>query len=289
MKECPHCGGQIRPSVIRCTHCGGSVRDDPRGPGAARAPSTAAGPRGASAASATDVGGSAVASPTTATRPAPAPTRPPADPWATPAVRANAHAAPTFEPTPVLRARAEGVRRVDLPLLLASVLAAAAGALAYTSLALPWVNAQMTTEGARSNPKLVAAMTFRGSDSFAGRVGLGIAVALGALGILWLWYALDRGVDLPVIAHPALGLVAGLVAGLVVVFAQMGYFFWDDAFITYARRAGMSSEAMRDLLDAQPSPTIAVEQLDGVLRFASAAGLAFAAGVVAWWSQRRRG
>ena len=288
MKDCPHCGGQIRPSVIRCTHCGTSLVDESQGSGVGTAT------RGAAASA---VGGRPVAAtpavptaipatPKVTATPPRTPAEPAADLWATPPAGVGAQRRPPLGSRIEAASSPVRIRQTDPLLMVGGVLAAAAGAVTYSSLSAPWAHARISDASASTN--LVAEMTFRGSDSIAGRVGLVLAIALGLLGLLWFWYGLDGGVRVPAIAHPASALIAACVAGVLVAFAGIGYFFWNDAFVGYARDAGMTRRAMRDLLDAQPSPTITVERLGGVLRFGAAAGLAALAGVVAWWSQPRR-
>ena len=170
---------------------------------------------------------------------------------------------------------------------MSGALAAAAGALAYSSLSTPWVHARIsdTEHGAR----FVAELTFRGTDSIAGQAGLVLAVALGLLGLLWFWYGLDQNAHLPAIAHPAWVLVVGLLALGVLTFAAIGTSAWRDAFVTYADDAGLDKRAMQELLAARSSAVIVVERVGGVLRFGAAAGLALLAGALAWRAERPRG
>jgi hypothetical protein len=282
MKACPHCGGQIRPSVIRCTQCGMSLTGDREGSGGgAVAVSEVAGSGGRRPVAAPARIPTAAQAPTAAAKPAHGSTELPIDVWAVSAPRVRPHRPP---PTGS-RTGGASIRRTDLPLMAAGVLAAAAGALAYSALAVPWVHARISDA---TGSHLAAEITLRGSDSIAGRAGVGIAIALGLLGLVWFWYGLDRGVGVPAIAHPASALIVALIAGIVVIFAAIGYLFWNDALVASAREAGMTKRAMRDLLDARPAPTIAIERLAGVLRFAAAAGLALLAGAVAWRAERRR-
>lgn len=280
MRTCPHCGGQIRPSVIRCVHCGTSLdageATTPLDAGIGTADRTGGHP----------APGSALASARTAEAP-PTPRSVP-DPWVTPPPRSDAQASLALtmrsgagHAVPTKRWRA------DAALTGAAVLAAAAAVTAYSSLPLPWVRAELATRS--DAPGVVADMTFRGSDAFAATVGSAIAVALLVLGLVWFWYALDRGMSLPVLGHPLLALLAVAVGVAVLAFSRLGYFFWDDAFVAHAREAGMTKAAMRDLLGSAPTPTIAVEPLGGVYRFGTALLLALGAGLVAWWSQRQRG
>jgi hypothetical protein len=171
--------------------------------------------------------------------------------------------------------------------MLAGLLGLGAAAITYSSLALPWVRAQVIVV-TETDRKVMADLVFRGSDSLAGKLGLGIAVAFAVMGLLWFWYGLDRGVHVPVFASPGLGMLVAAVGGVVTVFARMGYFFWDDAFVEHARKARMSDEAMRSLLDQRPAPLRETQGLTGSNRFTLGIALAAVAALIAWWSQRRR-
>ncbi len=252
--------------MIRCVHCGTSLRE---GPDITPAVPSAIG----SPADALD-GARAVDA-----RPAPVP--PPADPWAIPAFQGSRR--PATEHTRAKRA----VRHLDLALSVAGIAAVGAAIVAYSSLSMPWVDGQIVTMGDRG-ARVVADLVFQGSDVMRGRVVLGVAAVLLVLGALWFWYSLDLGATLPAFAHPLIALLAAATAGAVLGFSRLGSLFWGDAFVARAREAGLSKDAMRELLDARPAPLVEVEQLGGSYRFGVAAALALAAAGLAWWSQRRR-
>ena len=286
MKTCPHCGGEVRPSVITCVHCGTSLsgETEPAAVAAVGAPAPA------------QVG----ASEPLASGPVPASERPrpvpstsvfaPAggDVWVTPSGRADRHGGPSPGDLSELPVPFALRRRADRHLLVGGLLGLAAAVVTYTSLPLAWVTASITTVDDRLRTHVLAELTFRGSDAFAGKIGLGIAVALAVLGLVWFWYGLDRGATLPRLASPWYAALAAAVGSIVVAFAQFGFFFWDDAFVAHAREAGMTRKAMRTLLDAHPAPIVEVQQLSGVVRFGAGTALALVAGLVALWSQRRR-
>lgn len=299
MKTCPHCGGELRPSVIKCVHCGSRLDEPqparvPAGARATGAPIPAGGPSvsGAPAPSAAAAG--APVHPGTRDRtPAPPPSvfDPPkpasADPWATPSERsATTDAAQPIAPAPVVTARSP--RRVDLALVPAGALALAAAAVAATSLSLPWVTATLSTTGPRGKLREVAALPFFADDAIARHLVLGVAVVVGLLGLLWFWYGLDRGVQLPVFAHPGLAALAGVVGWGTVGLTRLGAFFWQSGFVAHAREAGLTKEAMRALLDDHETRVMAFSAEAGTGRFALAASLALLAGLLAWWSQRER-
>jgi hypothetical protein len=288
MKTCPHCGGEIRPSVVKCVHCGRMLKEpaEPAGVGAPTAPPTVAG---------------AVTSPTasgTLVRPPPSPSSGAAEePWVTPATRADTEASPWTPPPPAI-IHAPGqppiahsrTRGVDVPLMVSGLLLLVSAAVTYISLSTPWVQVRLLTdpEGALA-PKEMADLSLTAQDSLAGRIGLGLAVAFAAWGLLWFWYSLDRGATLPSFAHPGwatLGAVAGLA---VAMFARVGYLFWDDGLVQHARQAGLTRAEMQEILAQRPAPTIEVEVLEALYRFSVVMALALAAGLVAWWAVRRRG
>ncbi len=280
MKACPHCGGLIRPSVIKCVHCGMSLVEDGeaggRGPTAAgRAPG---GP---------DPGATVVASRTAGAGVAGAA---PADPWVTPSARAEERVRRAMRavgpPVPVASPR---VRRIDAALLLAGLLAVAGAVAAASALSLPWVVGRLSAVGQHGTTREVAELTLHASDSVAHAIVLGAAVGVGTLGLLWFWYGLDRGVHLPVFAHPSLG-VLGSVASLATVGAsRLGPFLWQEAFVARARDAGLTKAAMRALLEDVDARTLAFEQQAGMTRLTAAAALILVAAVLGWWSQRDHG
>jgi hypothetical protein len=316
MKTCPHCGGDIRPSVIKCVHCGTSLVDEPSGqaqpvgvaPGAPYAGAVRAGPYAAAASSA-PVEAAAPAAPASTTADAPEkprgmpgrPTAPPpsvfdppaqrrsGDPWVTPSVRADA-----LVPLPqsaLLASTAAPVtatRRVNKGLMVAGVLAVASSVAAITSMSLPWVTGTVWATGNHPNPRFVAELTFAASDGFVGRVVPAVAVVTGLLGLLWFWYGLDRGVHLPWFAHPGVALGAGSVAWAALATARLGTFAWGPAFVSHAREADVGRRVMRTLLQDAAAHRVELAQQQGMVRFAVAASLALLAGIVAWWSQRAR-
>lgn len=301
MKTCPHCGGQLRPSVIKCVHCGSRL-DEPQpatvpSGGPAQAPSpTASAPDGASGVP----GGGTSAPPQAAARPVSdrAPTPPPSvfdppkpaspDPWVTPAARTEPRIpiGTTLPPAVAPSLRAKPPRRADLPLLAAGIVAVIAAVVAATSLSLPWVTGTLTVTGPRERE--VAELPFFADDAIARNLVLGVAVVIGVLGLLWFWYGLDRGVQLPTLANPGLALLAGVVGWGTVALTKLGGFVWEAGFVAHAREAGLTREAMRELLADRASRTMAFAAEAGATRFAIAASLALAAGAVAWWSQRDR-
>jgi hypothetical protein len=190
------------------------------------------------------------------------------------------------EPDPT--ADLQRARRADGRLMAAGGLAIASAVAAATTLSLPWVTGKVVVVGQRSNPRVVADMTFRVSASIAGPFAVGVAILAAFLGILWFWYGTDRWAHLPLLANPGLAMLAG-VAGLgVLVASKVAPSLWAEAFVANAHDAGLTKDAMRALLDHVPAPTVELVPQTGMIRFAVAAGLAMLAAGIAWWSQRRR-
>lgn len=286
--------------MIKCVHCGSRLEEQPAGaPAAGVSDGVPATPSGAHA-----------------TRPS-APDRPPApppsvfdppkppspDPWVTPAERhgrtpppaltpvvvapgAGAARAPVSTAAPGARARAP--RRVDLGLLAAGALALASAAVALTSLSLPWITGTLATRGPRDTLRQVAELPFFADDALVRHGVLGLAVVVGALGLLWFWYGLDRGVQLPPLAHPGLGLLAGVLGWGLVAVARLGALVWETGFLAHARDAGLTREAMRTLLEDRNRRVLTFAAEVGITRFAIAASIALVAGLLAWWTQRER-
>jgi hypothetical protein len=162
-----------------------------------------------------------------------------------------------------------------------------AAVLAYTATTAPWVRAQITPDE-RLDVNVAGRLLLRGTDGSAATAVFVVSGLLAVLGAMWFWYGLDRGVHLPLFAHPALGVVASVVGAGVALMARLGYLFWQDAFIAHARLVGGTKDAMRQLLSLHPPPSIAMQELSGLFRFGGAMLLALGASLVAWWSQRSR-
>jgi len=321
VKTCPHCGGQLRPSVIKCVHCGSRLDEQPTGqptgtPLGVPAGVPAGSPSGAGAAGAPAAGGSSASgapAPSAAAAGAPArpgsdrtpapppsvfdPPKPPSpDPWVTPSERLERPVQPPLAPVVVAAGtapaaaapRARTARRVDLGLLAAGALALASAAVALTSLSLPWVTGTLAAKGPRDKIRQVAELPFFADDAIVRNVVLGLAVAAAVLGLLWFWYGLDRGVQLPLLAHPGVALLAGICGWALVGVTRLGAVVWETGFLAHAREAGLTKAAMQTLLDDRNRRVLTFATEAGTTRFAIAASLALLAGLLAWWSQRER-
>lgn len=286
MKACPHCGGEIRPSVIKCVHCGLMVKEPAQaGVGAATAPAAFAGPD-----TAPDE------TPTPAPGPPPQPRRPVEDLWVTPSTRQDGAASPSAPPPPAIlhgparppavRVRAPGV---DLPLMASALLLLVSATVAYLSLSMRWAQIGVLTEVQGSPiPRKVVDLGLTARDSLAWRIGLGLAVAFVAWGVVWFWCALDRGSTLPRLAHPKLAILAAGAGLALALLARFRTSFWNQGLIEHAHRAGLTRVRMHDLLAQRPAPTIEVEVLEGLFRFGLVMALVLGASLVAWWAVRRR-
>lgn len=296
MKTCPHCGGQLRPSVIKCVHCGSRLEEQPAGvPSVSSAPASSAAAAGAPTRPVPDR--TPVPPPSVFDPPKP----PSPDPWVTPSERLERPrqpdlapvviapgAAPASAPATVPRARARAPRRVDLALLAAGVVALASAAVALTSLSLPWVTGTLAAKGPRDKLRQIAELPFFADDALVRNAVLGLALVAGALGLLWFWYGLDRGVQLPLLAHPGLALLAGVLGWGLIGITRLGAIVWQTGFLAHAREAGLTKEAMRALLDDRSRRVMTFAAEAGTTRFAIGASLALLAGLLAWWSQRER-
>jgi hypothetical protein len=177
---------------------------------------------------------------------------------------------------------------VDLALLAAGALALASAAVALTSLSLPWVTATLAAKGPKDELRQIAELPFFADDAIVRNAALGLAIVLGALGLLWFWYGLDRGVQLPLLAHPGIAILAGILGWALVGVTRLGAVVWQTGFLVHARDAGLTKEAMRALLDDRQRRVVTFAAEAGTTRFAIAASIALLAGVLAWWSQRER-
>ncbi|HEU4355612.1 MAG TPA: zinc ribbon domain-containing protein [Actinomycetota bacterium] len=284
MNTCPHCGGEIRPSVIRCVHCGTALQPERQAAiavaGAGRALAATGRPAG-----------------TTGPAPAPVPEPPgsssqpepggdlgsTSDLWVTPPDGDGRRPTPAAE----MPGATQGTRRVDGGLMGAAVLAVGTAVLAVSALSLAWMDGRLSVVGIRRT-RAVAEITLQATDSYAGSIAIVIAATMSVLGLLWFWYGTDRSNHLPAFAHPAIALIVGLAGWAAIGAAMVGSFFWEHAFVERAQEAGLTPEAMQAILDDRTHRLIELEPLAGFQRFGIAATAAVLSGVVALWSQRPR-
>ncbi len=207
-----------------------------------------------------------------------------ADVWAIPTIeRDTQRPEPSLRPARTHRRR----RRVDLTLMVAGGIELGSAIFAYLAIATPWVQAEISADE-RVSARVAGRLLFRGSDAPGAMAVVVVTALMALLGVLWFWYGLDRGVHVPMFAHPALAVIAGLVGLGIASVARIGYVFWQGPLVQHARQIGASRDAMRHLLELHPPPSIAMHQMTGLLRFTIAMATALGAAIVAWWSQRGR-
>jgi hypothetical protein len=160
--------------------------------------------------------------------------------------------------------------------------------LAWKAAATPWATLTLTDTADPANPEIVGRLTMPGTAALVGTIGQGLAAALGALGLLWLFYGWDRGATMPWFASPGVAIVITLAAVGGMLLTSELWFVWEDAVIEKARTVGMSVSELRAFLDQLPAPLVTIERLDGLLRFGTLMGGGFLASCLAWWAYRRR-
>lgn len=285
MKLCPFCRGELRDSVIRCTHCKRSLAEAAED--AAVLPAKVAD---------VSVPGPAIAARASVTgTTAPAPPRPSAvDVWAIssePVPRDSARIGDAnSRPSPGLALTAPRRRpMVDAALLLAGLGLIVAGVLAFGSAHQEWIRLQITHLGEDSIPDVTARVTLRGDDALVGVIGLCLAIAMIVWGAIWTWYAFDAGTHVPVVAAPAIVILV-TVAGIgAAALAGSLWFVWSEAAIAHAHQAGLTTAALRALLDQHPAPEVALQRMPSLMRFGEAMVLGQIASYASLWSNRRRG
>lgn len=173
-------------------------------------------------------------------------------------------------------------------MLLAGLAAGAAGILAYLAITEPWVHLTVTRPATDTDPVLVATLSLRGKAAFVGTAGVAIAGALAVLGVVWFLYGFQRGWTMPSVMNPAFGILVAVAGLLAAGLASMVWFVWEDAMVARARAARMSTRAMQELLDLQPTPLVQIQRLSGLLSFAGMMVLGLVASSLGWYAYRRR-
>jgi hypothetical protein len=173
-------------------------------------------------------------------------------------------------------------------MLLAGIMAAAAGAIAYLTVEHPWVHLDITRAETDHEEALITALSLRGKAAFVGTAGVWLAVALMAFGLVWFFYGFQRGWTMPGVTNPALGFLVTTAGIISTVLASMVWFVWEDAMVAHARAAGLTKEAMQELVDLQPAPLVEIERLPGLATFGLMMGLGFLASAIGWYAYRRR-
>lgn len=277
MKTCPHCGGEIRDSVVRCTHCRRNLRDG--------AIDVATGSSAVSDHGAARSGPASPAAPRLASTPSATATAPRREAWASPAPAASPPAnVSTYRANPVPR-RAFGP---DMWMLWAGMAATVAGILAFFAVKEPWAHLTITQPATATVEALVVDVTVRGHTAFVGTAGTVLAVVLAAFGLLWFFYGFQRGWSMPGILNPALAILVSLAGLASALLASEVWFVWRDAAIGRAKAVGLTTREMTQLLDQQPIPIVVIERLPGMVSFGGMMALGLLASCLGWWAYRRR-
>lgn len=275
--------------MIKCTRCRRSLRGDPESE-----PDPFAPPAASSTAHGSEFDGSArlPALPTplpVATAPAPAApvATPPIDEvWSAP--RPHSSTAPSVAGR---RAMPTAARRwgPDPWMLLAGLLLAGAGVMAWLAIREPWVHLTVSRDATDFEPALVLEFTMRGQIAFAGTAGTALALALVAFGGIWCFYGLQRGWTMPTITHPALAVIICLVGLAMTALSALVWYVWEDAMVVRSATVDLSMQEMQAILDQQPNPLVEVQRLSGLMTFGGMMVAALCVSCLAWWAYRRRG
>ena len=269
--------------MIKCSRCGRGLRE-PREPETLETVEAVAGTTGPPPAPAS-----------TAVAEAPRPS-------GIPSARAFAPAGASWDPMPTgptsALAEVEAHRALptdrrphgpDLWILLAGLAAIVAGVLAYLIVQDPWVHLTVSVPEGEFQEAIRVEVVARGQVAFAGTAAKALGVGLAAFGLVWFVFGFNRRWTIPGIANPALAiLVSSAGIGLTVV-SSMIWFVWEDAMVLRAKTAGMSADAMTQLLDRQPAPLVEIERLSGLMTFGGMMILGLFASSLGWWAYRRRG
>lgn len=275
MKACPHCAAEIRDSVIRCTHCGRSLAETPEDE-ALGAVTRSAGSFARQASSATRQ---------TSARPFATTTAP--SPWAT----RTGLDPPSRLPHLATRRALPVPRRPwgpDVRMLGAGVAAVACGVFAYLAVGEQWVHLTITQAPTEFDEGQILQLTLRGETAFVGTAGTALAIAFAVFGAIWFLFGFQRGWSMPGITNPALAMLVAL-AGIGAAFlSSTVWYTWEAAMVERSRRAGISTRAMRDLLDQQPNPHVEIERLSGLTTFGGMMALGLVVACLGWWAYRKR-
>lgn len=178
--------------------------------------------------------------------------------------------------------------RPDAVLLLMSVVAAAAGVLAWRSMEEAWVQLTITDTSDRLDPVLVGAVTLRGKGALIGAIGQGLSAVLVGSGLLWLVYSFDRGSTMPWFTSPITAIVAGAAGVGASVLSALVWFVWEEAAIGRSSALGLTGDQFREILDRQPPPLVEIQRLTGLMRFGGMMLLGTLVASAAWWAYRKR-
>ena len=177
----------------------------------------------------------------------------------------------------------------DALMLLAGMVAIGAGVFAYLAVKEPWVRLTISRSAENADLEFVASLSMRAKTALIGTGATGLAIAVAVLGLAWFFYGLQRGWTMPGPVNPAFGMVVAIVGLLATVLSSTVWFVWEDALVLRAKVAGLSTQAMKDLLDQQPPPLVQIQRLSGLMMFGGMMVLGFLASCLGWYAYRRRG
>jgi hypothetical protein len=174
-------------------------------------------------------------------------------------------------------------------MLLAGMAALGAGVFAYLAVSQPWVHLTITRFATASEEAFVATMALRGKAAFVGTAGSTLAIVLAVYGLVWFVFGFQRGWTMPGVTNPAFGFIVTVTGLIATVLASTVWFVWEEAMVSRAKLAGMTSAEMKELLDLQPTPLVQIERLSGLMTFGGMMVLGFVACGLGWYAYRRRG
>ncbi len=173
-------------------------------------------------------------------------------------------------------------------MLCAGIAGVITGVLAYLAVADRWVHLTVTVAPTELEEGQILQLTLRAGVATIGTIATVLAIALVAFGAVWFCFGLQRGWTMPGITNPLFAMLL-TIAGIAVAFlSAMVWYVWEEAMVQRAPRAGLSPRAMRELLDQQPNPGIAIERLSGLVTFGGMMALGLVTACFAWWAYRRR-
>jgi hypothetical protein len=179
--------------------------------------------------------------------------------------------------------------RPDPWLILAAIVVGYAAYAAWNTFELRWVQIALSRTDTEGNVSAVGTATFRASEAMAGTLGHAMIVVLAASALLWLFFGLQRGWNMPWLASPAIALIASVLAIAGTVLSSALWFVWRDAMVGNATRFGISRDELNGILeDVDRSPVVAMQRLAGPGKFGALMALAAVASCAAWWCYRKR-
>lgn len=173
-------------------------------------------------------------------------------------------------------------------MILAGLVALAAGVVAFQTVKVPWVHLRITDPGDDFQDAVVLALSLRGKAAFVGQIATALSVALIGFGAIWFFYGFQRGWTMRGFMNPIV-MVFATIAGIGMTFLTgMLWFVWETAMVDHAKAAKVSTETMKALLDQEPAPLVEIERLTGLMRFGGMMVVGMLAACMAWYAYRQR-